>query len=187
MQAMAAHSRKRWVLTCLVLALASLRLSHIHLLWADEDYHLAASIAVLHGKIPYRDFWYDKPPLNAFYYLLVGGYSGWPLRILDVAYVCLACWLIFRVGRAFWSDAEGWTAALLLAFFMAFYLPSAVIPFAADALMLVPHLAAIFCALKRSPFWAGVFAGISFLVNTKAVFVLATCAVWMLFEVPLLL
>ena len=179
MQGIASRFDRQWPLACLVLALASLRLCHVHLLWADEDYHIAAAINLLHGRVPYRDFWYDKPPLSAAYYLLIGGYSGWPLRLLDVAYVCIACWLIFRLAQAFWAKAEGWTAALLLAFFTTFYLPSAVIPFAADALMLAPHLAAVYCARKRFAMAAGVWCGIAFLVNTKAVFVLATCAVWM--------
>jgi hypothetical protein len=166
------------VISCLIAGLACLRFSHIHLLWADEDYHLAAAIHILHGKLPYRDFWYDKPPLSAIYYLLIGGYSGWLLRILDAAYVIAASWLIFQLARELWTEAEAWTAALLLAFFTAFYLPSAVIPFAADALMLVPHLAAIYFALKRSPVRAGLCAGIAFLANTKGLFVLAACAVW---------
>jgi hypothetical protein len=181
-------ARPRWqqVLAALVLALASLRLCHIHLLWADEDYHLAAAIDLLRGKIPYRDFWYDKPPLSALYYLVIGGHSGWPLRLLDAGYVCLCCWLIFRLAREWWGEAEGWAAALLLAFFTAFYLPSAVIPFAVDALMLAPHLAAVYCARRRWPLWSGVFTGIALLVNTKAVFVFATCAVWIWGELPLL-
>src|ERR1700685_981396 len=154
MEASASRIPKRWALACLVLALACLRLCHVHLLWADEDYHLAAAINLLHGKIPYRDFWYDKPPLSAAYYLLIDGFPGWPLRLLDAAYICIACWLIFRLAHAFWSAAEGWTAALLLAFFTTFYLPSAVIPFAADGLMLVPHLAAVYCAQKKLAFRA---------------------------------
>src|SRR5579863_2535021 len=133
--------RARWSILCVIAVLACLRFSHIRLLWADEDYHLAAAMHILHGKLPYRDFWYDKPPLSAIYYLLVAGDSGWPLRILDAAYVMAACWLMFRLARKLWSQAEGWTAALLLAFFTTFYLPSAVIPFAADAVMLAPHVA----------------------------------------------
>jgi len=170
----------------LIVALACLRLCHIHLLWADEDYHLAAAIHILHGKVPYRDFWYDKPPLNAVYYLLIGGFPGWPLRLLDSGYILLACYLAYRLARAWWGEAEGWTAALLLAFFTAFYLPSAVIPFAADALMVVPHLAAIYCARRKLPLWAGLYAGIAFLVNPKALFVLGTCAVWLLPSLPVL-
>lgn len=187
MEAAARHVKKRWALACLVVALACFRLCHLRLLWADEDYHLAAAIKLLHGNIPYRDFWYDKPPLSAIYYLLIGGYSGWPLRLLDAAYICLACWLIFRLARALWTETEGWTAALLLAFFTTFYLPSAVIPFAADAIMLVPHLAAVYCAQRKLPFWAGLYAGVGFLANTKAVFVLAACVVWMLSGTWLLL
>ncbi len=167
------------MLLCFIAALACLRLSHIHLLWADEDYHLAAAIQILHGKVPYRDFWYDKPPLSAVYYLLIGGYAGWPLRLLDAAYVLLACSLIYRLARDWWGEAEGWTAALLFAFFTAFYLPSAVIAFAADALMVVPHLAAIYCARRKLPLWAGFYAGVAFLVNTKAVFIVAVCTIWL--------
>ncbi|MGA8029146.1 MAG: hypothetical protein WB992_18555 [Bryobacteraceae bacterium] len=177
----------RYAGAALVAALACFRLCHVHLLWADEDYHLAAAIHILHGKIPYRDFWYDKPPLNAAYYLLIGGHAGWLLRVLDVFYVLLACHLAYRLARAWWGEAEGWTAAFLLAFFTIFYLPSAVIPFAADALMLAPHLAAMYFAREGRPFWAGLYAGIAFLVNPKAVFVLAACAVWLMSGIPALL
>ncbi len=100
-------ARARTFAPWLIAILSCLRLCHVHLLWADEDYHLAAAINILHGKVPYRDFWYDKPPLSAIYYLLIGGYSGWPLRILDAAYILLACYLAYRVARAFWSESEG--------------------------------------------------------------------------------
>lgn len=163
-----------WVLAVVTLAL--LRLCHAGLLWADEDYHIAAALQVLHGKVPYRDFWYDKPPLNAAFYLLAGALPGWPLRLLDAAYVLLACWLTYRLTREWWGEKEARLSAVLLAFFLAFYLPSAVIAFAADALMLVPHLAAIYCAFRKRAMWAGVFCGIAFLFNAKALFVMAVCA-----------
>ena len=159
--------------------LASFRLCHVRLLWSDEDYHLAAALQILHGKLPYRDFWYDKPPLSALYYTLIGGYSGWPLRILDTLYVLLACFLAYRLARAWWGQSEARLAALFLAFFLTFYLPSAVIGFAADALMLAPHLAAIYYTFVRKPFTAGLCCGIAFLVNAKAVFVCAVCAIWL--------
>lgn len=170
-----------------VAVLVCLRFTHIHVLWADENYHIAASVFILHGKVPYRDFWYDKPPLNAVYYLLAGGHPGWPLRILDAAYIAVACALIWRFTRAWWGEAEAWTAAFLLAFYTAFYLPSAVIPFAPDALTIVPQLVAVYCAHRRNPFWAGVWAAIAFFVNPKALFVLAVCAVWLTSELPLLI
>ncbi len=171
----------RWAIPSLVVVIASLRLCHIHLLWADEDYHLAAAIHILNGKIPYRDFWYDKPPLCAAFYLLIGGYSGWPLRLWDIAYVLAACRLAYLLARDWWGDeVEGYAAALLVAFFTTFYLPSAVIPFAADALMLLPHLAAIYYIRRKRALWSGVWAGIAFLVNAKALFVLATCGLILL-------
>ncbi len=169
----------RAAVVAVVALLASLRLCHVHLLWADEDYHLAAALNVLHGKIPYRDFWYDKPPLNALYYLLIGGYSGWPLRILDILYVLLACFLVFRLARAWWGESEARVAAFFLAFFLTFYLPSSVIAFAADALMIVPHLAAVYCAFTRRPFLAGLSCALAFLINAKGVFVAAICALWL--------
>ena len=168
-----------WLAGIAVILLSCFRFAHVHLLWADEDYHLAAAIQILHGKVFYRDFWYDKPPLAAIYYLLISGDYGWPLRILDAVYILVACWLCYRIARFWWSEAEGLAAALLLAFFTTFYLPSTVIPFAVDALMIVPHLAAIYFAARGRPVWAGVFAGIAFAVNAKGLFVLLVCALWL--------
>lgn len=162
-----------------IVALSCLRIIHSHLLWADEDYHLAAAINLLHGKVPYRDFWYDKPPLSAIYYLLIGGFSGWILRCYDALYVLVACGVLYRMAKHWWTEAEGLLAGCLLAYFLAFYLPSAVIPFAADAVMLVPHLLAVYCAALRRPLWAGVWAGVAFLANIKAVFVAAVCVFWL--------
>ncbi len=177
---------RRVAVVAVVVLLACLRLCHVHLLWADEDYHLAAAIQILHGKVPYRDFWYDKPPGNALYYLLIGGYPGWPLRILDAIYVMLAGWLAYRLARAWWGEQEGRLAAIFLAFFLAFYLPSATIAFAADALMIVPQLGAIYYAFTRRAFLAGVWCALAFLVNAKALFVLAVCGLWLFGAWPML-
>jgi hypothetical protein len=184
-------TRSTWtprIISLVVVALACLRLCHIHLLWADEDYHLAAAIHILNGKLPYRDFWYDKPPLSAVFYLLIGGYPGWPLRVLDAGYILLACYLTYRLAREWWhGEWEGYLAALLVAFFTTFYLPSAVIPFAADALMIVPQIAAIYCARRKLPIWSGMWAGIALLVNTKGIFVLAACAIFLVSQLALLM
>lgn len=162
-----------------MLVLASLRLAHVNLLWSDEDYHLAAALELLHGRVPYRDFWYDKPPVAALFYALIGGSSGWPLRLLDIAFVIACCWVAYRLASAWWGAREGLTAALLLAFFTAFYLPAATIPFAVDGLLLLPHLAAIYFAKQRRPSWSGVWCAVGLLTNVKAIFVVATCAVWL--------
>jgi hypothetical protein len=172
-------SRATWFWVLAVITLACLRLCHVRLLWSDEDYHLAAAIRIFHGQIPYRDFWYDKPPLAAFYYLLIGGYSGWPLRLLDSVYILLACFLVYRL-------AASRLAAFLLAFSMAFYLPAAVIPFAPDALLIVPHLAAIYFATQRRALLSGTCCGIGLLINLKAAFILPVCALWLMGDLLLL-
>jgi hypothetical protein len=176
---------KRLRLPLLLLAVAALRLCHIHLLWSDEDYHLTAALQILHGRVPYKDFWYDKPPLAALYYTLIDALPGWPLRLLDVAYVLAACRLAYCLASAWWSEREGRAAALLLAFFTTFYLPAAVIPFAVDALLLVPHLAAILLAKQRRPLACGLVCAIGLLINTKALFVAAVCGIWLASELPL--
>ena len=170
--------RSKYVFGLAIVALACLRLCHVHLLWSDEDYHLGAAIRILHGQIPYRDFWYDKPPLSAIYYLLIGGYSGWPLRLLDAAYILLACFLVYKLA--------GPIAAFLLAFFTTFYLPAAVIPFAPDALLIVPHLAAVYFATRQRALASGISCGIGLLINLKAAFILPVCALWLLPQLPLL-
>ena len=74
-----------WFWVSLTALLLLSRLCHVNILWADEDYHLAAGIQMLHGKMLYRDFWYDKPPLSAMAALLFGAWPGWPLRIAATA------------------------------------------------------------------------------------------------------
>ncbi len=170
--------RWRRIALLLIVLLACLRFAHAHLLWADEDYHVAAALSILHGKVPYRDFWYDKPPLSALYYLLIGGQWGWLLRALDAAYVLAACGVCYRLAKLWWGGTEALVAAFLLSFFLAFYLPSAVIPFAADAVMLLPHILALYCAATGRYFWAGAWAGIGFLANIKGAFVLAAVTLW---------
>ncbi len=67
------------------------RLAHLNILWADEDYHLAGAIQVLWGKFPYRDFWYDKPPLNLAWFLLFDARTGVPLRMAGALFDVACC------------------------------------------------------------------------------------------------
>lgn len=167
-----------YVFLGVLVALACLRVCFASVLWSDEDYHMAAAIDILHGKMPYRDFWYDKPPLAAFYYLLMGAVPGVILRLWDAAYILLCCFLGYKLARSCWGATEGRWAAFLIAFFTVFYMPSAVIPFAADALLIAPHLAAIYFARQDRPWAAGAMCGLGFWINVKALFVLAACMVW---------
>jgi hypothetical protein len=154
----------------------ALRLCHSGILWTDEDYHLAAGIQILHGKLLYRDLWYDKPPLAAWIYAATGGLSGWPLRLLDAVYILAICAAMFRLARDVWSETEGFVAATLLAFFLSFDHAAAVIPLAPDLFMMLPHIAAVYFAWRGKPFFAGVCSGCAFLFHTKGLLVLAMCA-----------
>ncbi|MGA3017257.1 MAG: glycosyltransferase family 39 protein [Bryobacteraceae bacterium] len=168
-------------------AMLALRLCHSHILWADEDYHLAAGLQTLHGKVLYRDLWYDKPPLAAWLYASLGALPGWPLRLFDAVWLLAICAAAWRFARDLWGQYEAFLAAALMAFFLNFDFPSAVIPAAPDLLLLLPHIAAVHCAWKRRPFWSGLCCGIGFLFHTKAVFVLAVCAAVAWPALPLLL
>ncbi len=166
--------------------LAAARLLHANLLWPDEDYHLAAAIQILHGKALYRDVWYDKPPLSAVIYAAFGAPTGWTLRLFDALFALGCCWLAYRFAAQLWSQREGSIAAALLVFFLVFDAPIAVIPLEPDTLLLAPNLAAMYLAWRRRPFWAGLVCGVGFLLNTKAAFVLAACALFGFAGWPLL-
>ena len=153
-----------------------LRLCHSHILWADEDYHLAAAIQILHGKLLSRDLWYDKPPLAAWVYAALGAFPGWPLRLFDAFYILAVCVAMYRFARDVWSASEGFVAAGLLGFFLNFDHASAVIPVAPDLFLMLPHIAAVHCAWRRKAFQAGLWSGVAFLFHTKGLFVLAMCA-----------
>jgi hypothetical protein len=93
-------------------------------------------------------------------------------------YAFLCCLIAYGFARDLWSRREGLWAAALLALYLTFYIPSAVIPVASDLLMLAPHVAALWMAYKRRPFWSGALAGVAFWVSPKAVFVVAACVLW---------
>ncbi|RPI09290.1 MAG: hypothetical protein EHM65_09330, partial [Acidobacteriales bacterium] len=71
----------------ILLALALSRLCHVRILWADGDYHLAGAIQMLLGSVPYRDFWFDKPPLTPLLYLAFGARPGPVLMLACAGYL----------------------------------------------------------------------------------------------------
>ena len=164
----------------------ALRLCQTDALWSDEDYHIAAGIQSLGGKLLYRDLWYDKPPLAAWIYAVLGALPGWPLRLFDAAYVLAICAAMWRFAADAFGRREALFAAGLMAFFLNFDLGSAVIPIASDFFLVLPHVVAVHCAWKGKPLAAGLWCGVGFLVHTKAVFVLAVCAMVAWPSLPLL-
>jgi hypothetical protein len=148
-------------------------------LWAEETLPLAAALRMLHGSALYRDIWFDKPPLVPAVYLLWGAKIGWVLRVAGAVYAWLACVPAYAFAEGLWSRREGYWAAALMGFFLTFDTHSAVLPLAADLLLLAPHLAALLLVLRKQFFWGGLAAGIGFLFNAKGVFVLAACLVFL--------
>ena len=163
------------------------RLCHCDLLWSDEDYHIAAAIQTLHSKIPYQDFFYDKPVLNLLFYFLIDGTTGCVLRIAGALYCLILCLFTFHFTSRIWNYREGYLAASLLAFFLIFYFPGANIPLQPDTLMILPHLIAVYFAWFRRPLAAGITAGLAFLFNAKGLFVLAACVLFCARGLPLML
>ncbi len=162
----------------LALGVLAARLCHVDILWTEEGLPLAAAVQMLDGKTLYRDAWFDKPPLAPAVALLWGARSGWPLRVAGTAYVLVCCWLAWLHARRKWSPREAAWAAFFVAFFLTFWIPSAVMPLAADLLLVAPHLAAVYLAWRGRAFLSGAVAGVALLVNAKAIFVAAVCALW---------
>jgi hypothetical protein len=169
-------ARAFWLL--LGAALVASRLCHAGVLWTEEGLPLAAAREMLAGYALYLDIWFDKPPLVPGIYLLWGAQTGWLLRLAGAAYALAACALAWFFARDLWGRREAFWAAGLMGFALTFYMPSAVIPLAADSLMVAPHLAAVWLAWRGRAFWSGAAAGVAFLFNAKGLFVLAVCALW---------
>ena len=89
-------------LTLFALLLAA-RWCHLDILWAEETLPLAAAGQMAHGKVLYRDLWFDKPPLLAWTYLAWGARDGFPLRLAGALYALLACWMAWRFAHDLWG------------------------------------------------------------------------------------
>jgi len=163
---------------CLVAALLASRLCHLHILWAEEGYGLAGAVQILHGKVIYRDFWFDKPPLAALLYALWGGSTGWALRIADSIFALLTAVAAWRCAAALWSEREGYWAAALVTFFLIFDIPTAVMTIGPDLILVPLAFAAVGCVLKNEPVWAGVWCAVAVHSNAKALLLVAVVLIW---------
>jgi hypothetical protein len=171
-------SKTRLFFLLLFALLVAARMCHVEILWEGDTLPLAAARQMLGGKTIYRDIWFDKPPLVPALCLLWGARAGWLLRLAGAIYALLACFVAYRFARDLWSRREALWAAALLGFFLTFDFASAVVPLASDLLMLAPHLAAVWLAWKRRPFWSGALAGVAFLISPKGLLVALVCALW---------
>lgn len=136
---------------------------------------MAGALQILDGQAPHNDFWYDKPPLLPLFYALIGGQAGWPLRLLDIAFVLACCYFAYRLAAELWHERAGLAAAALLAFFLTFDHHSVVIAIAPDAFLLLPHLAAVYLAQRQQAFAAGLVCALGIAANIKGVFLVPIC------------
>ncbi len=173
-----------WISLAALLCLS--RLAHLHILWADEDYHLAVAAQVLHGKMLYRDIWYDKPPLSAIVIMLFGGLPGLPLRLFSVLLELAGAAAAFRFARELWGEKEAYLAAAAFAFFHIFFFAGTAIPLEPDSLLILPHFLALYWAWRKRGLYAGILAGLCFLLNTKGAFVALACVILLPAELPLI-
>jgi hypothetical protein len=179
-------SKTRLFFLLLVALLIAARLCHLEILWAEETLPLAAAQQMHAGKTLYRDIWFDKPPFAPALHWALGARVGLVLRLAGALYALLACWIAWKFARELWTEAEAMWAAGLMGFFLIFDFPATAIPLATDLLMLAPHLAAVWLAWRRRPFWSGAVAGVAMLISPKALFVAAACALWNPAGVPLM-
>lgn len=170
----------RWRLELLplaVLVLAS-RLCHVDVLWIEECYPAAGALQLLHGKLLYRDIWFDKPPLAPLLYTLIGAHKGWLLRVAGGLFVVGLCWLAGRWAAQLWGSREASLASWLTACALTFWIPAAVIPLAPDLLLLAPHLWAAYLAWTGRAVLCGAVAGIGVWLHPKGAFLLLVVLLW---------
>lgn len=169
------------MLAAIFVVLLASRLAHLRIVWVEEGYPAAAAIQILDsGKVLYRDIWFDKPAGTAYLYCLWGARTGLALRLADTVFLFACCVLLYCFGRSLWGrELEGLVAASFLAIYLTFGIPAAVMAIAPDLALVLPHIAAIYLAFLKRPGWAGAMAGIGFWINTKALFVLASCVLFL--------
>lgn len=163
---------------CVFAILLAAKLCHLHILWAEEGYGSAAAVQILHGKMLYRDLWFDKPPLAALIYVLWHGKPGFGLRLAGAIYALSCCLASYRLALYLWGRKEAYWAAALLAFFLLFDHPATVVTLAPDLLLILPTLAAVNAAARGKAFAAGLWCSIGLAVNAKAVLLIPVCLVW---------
>lgn len=173
---MAGHERELRpaiaIWAALLAVVFAFHLTHRGILWVEEAYPAAAAIQMEHGRHLYSQIQFDKPPLSAEVYRLWSGQAGWPLRLAGAIYVTLCSWLAYLIAKKWWTFREGWTAALLLAFYLTFGIPAAVMAMAPDLLTILPVLGAVLASIHARPYAAGVCMGLAAGCNGKALLLL---------------
>jgi 4-amino-4-deoxy-L-arabinose transferase-like glycosyltransferase len=164
--------RSRYIYLVLFIGVLATRLCHTGIVWVEEAYPLAAAREMMRGEWLYRDIWFDKPPLFPMIYLLWGALDGWPMRVTGALYILISMLAIGRFARARWGEPEEGIAALLTAFALTFWIPSAVMVLGPDLLLIPIQTMAVWAAWRGKGAAAGLWAGAGMFVNGKTLFLL---------------
>ncbi len=81
----------------------------------DEGFYAAVGQRILHGDLPYRDAFDNKPPIVFGWYalsFLIFGEQVWAPRLVAAVLVSLTTLLVYVQGRLLFSGREALLAAL---------------------------------------------------------------------------
>jgi hypothetical protein len=181
---------RAWFFAGLAVLLVISRLCHLRILWAEEGYGAAGGVETVLGKVIYRDFWFDKPPLAALIYVLWGAFPGWPLRLAGAAFAFLTVIAAWKCASVVWRDREGnhqagtqrcheaeWAAGLA-AFFQIFDIPPAAMTIGPDLLTVPLVFWGVACARSGLVVWAGLACALAVHSNAKALLLVPVVLMW---------
>jgi hypothetical protein len=112
-------SRRRWLVGLAFAALVVLRLPSLaQPAGGDQGLYAYVGQRILHGELPYRDAWDQKPPAIHYAYALMQ--AAWPdqrvVAAADLVLTLATAAGLLVLGRAFGVPGGGATAALLFLF-----------------------------------------------------------------------
>lgn len=161
-----------------------LRIFYSNYLFEDDGLWFTAAEEIIRGKALYSEIYFDKPPVLPLLYALLFKMFGAQIiviRVFTIFYSVAVAWMIYRFGAYLYGRREGLIAAAFFTVFSTTYLTGHMQGLNTDFLMTLPYTAGAFVFVRSckdlSDKWSaligGVFVGIAFQINPKAVFDLA--------------
>jgi 4-amino-4-deoxy-L-arabinose transferase-like glycosyltransferase len=166
-----------------------LRIFYSTHLYQDDGLWFTAAEEILRGKALYREIYFDKPPAIALVYaglFKVFGAHILTIRLFAILYSIAISAALYLFGSWLYDRRTGLAAAAMFAVFSTTYTAGHVQGFNTDFMMALPYTTGAYLLVrsradlfhKRSSrscnawlaFTGGVFVGVAFQVNPKAIF-----------------
>ena len=132
------------------------------LIFVDEGFFASVAAELLRGSVLYRDVWCNNQPLTIYFckwvFQLLGPTSI-ALHLGSLLLALLESWLLYRIGRRFFSARVGGLAALAFAIASTNFNIPRIIGFTPEQLMAVSATGAVYCFLAA---WERRRAGLFF-------------------------